>query len=186
MESKLLQLCGAALKALSTNWVKRRYWGSLVPSLDDLAGSLTSWASGLNLTVPLAPINGNSLWHTVSFQCNSNVEPVGHLPLVLLDHIPSHFSSSDHLCVTPLTSLATWWLKVHLDWRIAFSLLPVVFMERGDLTASCQCGNWGHVLEELKRIHVSMYVQGLLLECKIPHFCVFIGILIENIEIEFS
>lgn len=37
---------------------------------------LSSVLAGLNLTVLLVQINGNSLWHAVSFQCNNNMDLV--------------------------------------------------------------------------------------------------------------
>lgn len=131
---------------------------------------LSFWVAGLNLTVLLAQISGNSLWHSMSFCETTMWSPRGIcLPLALPYRIPSHFSSSDHLRLSLLTSLANWWLEMRFDWSIA-STSPPLMLQRGRGWVSNKgpspSGKQCHVLKEAECSRVYVWVKRLLFEYK--------------------
>lgn len=78
---------------------------------------LSSVLAGLNLTVLLVQINGNSLWHAVSFQCNNNMDLVP--PPPFCPFLPTPPRSFSHFRISlmpwpsksfPLTVCVVAWL----------------------------------------------------------------------------
>lgn len=104
-----------------------------VPSLDDLAGAAIL-GSRLNLTVLLAAIHRNPLWHTLSFQWNNNVEPLGRLChwSFLITFLPHQLKrqplhESPYFSSSPEIEGITW-------PKDCIQCLLLKFLERGCLT----------------------------------------------------